>query len=106
MKMKAKVRHVFEGKLVAVFFYLTILCIIPLILKRDDDFILSHGKQGLVLFVAEAAVFIAHIALGPSVLRLGLFILISFSLWGIFEALRGQYAKLPVIANPTDKIVL
>jgi len=104
--MKSREKHVLEGKIFAVLSYLTVLCIIPLILQKDNAFVLSHGKQGLVLFVAEVAVFIAHIALGTSVLRLGFFILLSLSLWGMIEALKGQYGKLPIVSNLADKIVL
>ena len=36
-----------EGKVFAILSYLSILCIIPLILKKDNEFVLAHGKQGL-----------------------------------------------------------
>jgi len=94
------------GKMFAVLAYLTVLCIIPLLLKKDNDFVLAHGKQGLVLFVAEAAVFIAHIVFGPNILHLGFFILLFLSLWGVIEVLKGHEARLPFVGHLAEKIVL
>ena len=44
-------KQIMEGKIFAILSYLSILCIIPLVFKRDNHFVLSHGKQGLVLFI-------------------------------------------------------
>ncbi|HOW36072.1 MAG TPA: hypothetical protein PL155_06645 [Candidatus Omnitrophota bacterium] len=99
-------KQILEGKVIAILSYLSILCIIPLLFKKDNPFVLSHGKQGLVIFVGEVSVFIAHIVLGTWVLRLGLFLFGVISLWGIIEVLRGRYIKLPVIAEIADKITL
>ena len=95
-----------EGKIFAVLSYLSILCIIPLVFKKDNDFVLSHGKQGLVIFVGQVAIFIAHIVFGPGILRLGFFILGVMSLWGIISVLRGNYINLPIVADIADKITL
>ena len=101
-----KEEEIIEGKIFAVLAYLSILCIIPLVIKKDNKFVLTHGKQGLVLFVGEVAVFITHIVLGPWILSLGTFIFGSMSLWGIIEVLRGRYLKLPFVAEIADKITL
>ena len=66
-----------RGKAMAILAYLSILCIFPLLLKRTTAS--SHSKQGVVLFVAEAAVFILHIILGVWFLKLGMFVLLTFS---------------------------
>ena len=95
-----------EGKIFAVISYLSIFCIIPLVLKKDNPFVLSHGKQGLVIFVAEVAVFIAHIILGQWFLRLGMFVLGVFSFIGIIKSLTGEYVRLPLISDVADKITL
>ena len=97
---------VVEGKMFAILSYLSILCIIPLLFKKDNEFVLSHGKQGLVIFVGQVAVFIAHIALGTGILRLGIFLLGILSLWGIVEVLRGRDTRLPLVADIADKITL
>ena len=97
---------VLEGKIFAILSYFFILSIIPLILKKDNDFVLSHGKQGLVIFVAEVGVFILSIVFGENFLKLGLFILSVMSFIGIIAVLRGQYIELPVIAKVAAKITL
>ena len=76
------------------------------VLKKENKFVLFHGKQGLILFVGEVAAFIAHIVLGPSFLKLGFFVLGVFSLLGIIAVLRGQYLRLPVVADIAEKITL
>ena len=94
-----------EGKIYAVLAYLSVLCVIPLVLKKDNSFVLSHGKQGLVIFVGQVALFIMHIVL-PGILKLGLFLFGVLSLWGIIEALRGHYVRLPFVTDLADKISL
>ena len=97
---------ILDGKIAAILSYLSILCIIPLLLKKENDFVLSHGKQGLVLFVGEVTLFVIHIVLGTWILRLGFLIFGMISLWGIMEVLRGHYVRLPFVAEIADKITL
>ena len=98
-------QQIMEGKIFAVLSYLSILCIIPLVLKRDNRFVLSHGKQGLVLFIGEVAVFVISVIF-EWILRPSIFIFGVFSLWGIIEALKGQDVRLPVVSDIADKITL
>ena len=98
--------QVLDGKIYAILSYLFVLCIIPLVLKKENKFVLFHGKQGLILFVGEVAVFILHIVLGSIILKLGFFILGVFSFRGIIAVLQGQYLRLPVIADIAEKIIL
>ncbi len=102
---KASEKQIIEGKVFAVLSYLSILCIIPLVLKKDNYFVMSHSKQGLVIFIGQVAVFIISIV-WPGIMKLGFFILWVFSFWGIIEVLRGKYVRLPVIADIADKITL
>ncbi len=98
--------NVLEGKSFAVLSYLLILCIIPLILKKDNPFVLSHSKQGLVIFVGEVAVMIISILLGTWFLRLGMFVLGAFSFIGILAVLQGRLIRFPVISPIADKITM
>ncbi|HLF17360.1 MAG TPA: hypothetical protein VI749_00495 [Candidatus Omnitrophota bacterium] len=98
--------QIIEGKVFAILSYLSIFCILPLVLKKENPFVLSHGKQGLVLFVGEVGVFIVHIILGQWFLRLGMFIAGIFSLVGIIKVLQSEYVRLPIIADIADKITL
>jgi uncharacterized membrane protein len=97
---------ILDGKMFAVLSYLSILCIVPLILKKKNAFVLSHGRQGLVLFVAEVGALVLSIVFPPWVLRPFLFILFGFSFWGMVSAIRGQFVAFPVIAKIAEKITL
>jgi len=97
--------EVLEGKIFAVLAYLSILCIIPLIMKKENDFVLFHGKQGLVIFVGEVAIFISSIIF-PWLFKAGMFILFVLSFLGIIAVLKGQYLKLPIVTEIAEKITL
>ena len=96
---------VIDGKMYAVLAYLCILCIIPLILRKNNPFVLGHGRQGLVLFVAEVGTIIISIVF-PWFLAPGMFILMVLSFWGMVSAIRGSMVELPVVAGIARKIVL
>ena len=98
--------HVLEGKIFALLSYLSFLCIIPLIFKKDNHFVLDHGKQGLVLFVFETAIFIAGIIFPEWLVRIFFFYCGVLSIWGMIEVLRGHEFRLPFIAAFADKISL
>ena len=97
--------HVVDGKVFALLAYLSILCIIPLVFKKDDAFVLFHGKQGLVIFIGEVGVFILSIII-PAFLRIGFFCCGLLSFAGIIAALRGRIVALPLISGIADKITL
>ena len=96
---------VIDGKMYAVLAYLSILCIVPLIVKKNNPFVLVHGRQGLVLFVAETAALVISIVF-PWAFRPLLFILFGFSFWGMVMAIRGQAVELPIIARIAEKITI
>ncbi len=97
--------EILEGKIFAVLAYLSVLCVIPLVFKKNNQFVLLHGKQGLVIFVAQVALFILHIVF-PGILRFGFFILGVLSFCGLIAVLRGKYVRLPLIAEISEKIEL
>jgi len=99
-------QQILEGKVFAILSYLSILCIIPLVLKRDNAFVLKHGKQGLILFLGEVAVFIIHIILGLWILRLGMFIFGVLSFIGLIAALQGRDVDLPIVSGLANSITL
>ena len=97
--------EVLDGKMYAVLAYLSIFCIVPLIVKKNNVFVLEHGRQGLVLFVFEVATLVISIVF-PWVFRPFLFILFGFSFWGMVMAIRGQGVELPIIARIAEKITI
>ncbi|MCM8781556.1 MAG: hypothetical protein NC828_00645 [Candidatus Omnitrophica bacterium] len=97
-----------EGKFFAVISYISFLCILALILKKDNRFAIYHAKQGLVLFVLEVVVFIVSIIpiLGKIIYVFGVIAFGLCSIWGILQALMGNYCRFPIISDIAEKIVL
>lgn len=93
-----------ENKLIAALGYVGILCLIPLLGKKDSPYAQFHGKQGLVLTIASFVLgFIVWIPFVGWAIGLGLFILF---IMGVMNALGGKMEKLPVIGQFADKINL
>ncbi len=103
---KKQINHHRSLNLFAIFSYLSFLCIIPLVFKKDNAFVLHHAKQGLIIFVGEVAVFVVHIILGMWLYQLGMAILFSLSFVGIIAVFQGKYTKLPVIYKAASAITL
>ncbi|HNX81620.1 MAG TPA: hypothetical protein PKL77_05690 [Candidatus Omnitrophota bacterium] len=97
-----------EGKFFAIISYLSFLCIISLVLKKDNEFALYHGKQGLVLFVFETAAFILSVIplLGIVMKTVGFAFFGLVSLWCMWQAFNGNRHRLPVISEIADQIIL
>lgn len=95
-----------EGKFFAAIGYLSVLCFVPLILKKGNRFAEFHGKQGLVLFILEVAASIlkAVPALGDIVSTLAFVVLGILSLVGIVKVLMGEYWEMPVVQEIASKI--
>lgn len=116
-----------ENKLIAVFAYVNVLVLVPILAGRKSPFARYHAKQGLVLFVIEAFLhfaygtlksvlspFVAHIAatngyssyssynwleLVLSLLGVVAFAYIAFAVIGIIRVLRGEAKPLPLIGT-------
>jgi len=95
-----------EGKMFAVLAYLSFCCIIPLILKKNNTFVLHHGKQALVLFVAQVALFILSVILPMWIVKPFVFITLIFAFWGMIQALRGLTVELPLAYSIAQRISL
>ena len=93
-----------EGKIFAVIGYLGILCLVPLVFKKENKFALFHGKQGLVLFIGEiAASIIMMIPVLGVIGLLAFFVFGILSLIGIVQTLAGNYWKMPIVGDLADK---
>lgn len=94
-----------DKNLIAIFSYLGILFLIPLLVSKDKPFVQFHAKQGLVLFIAEVAT--AVIAWIPILGWIAGFILwiiwFVFSIMGIVNVVTGKQAPLPIIGKFAGK---
>jgi len=96
---------ILDGKIYCILSYLSILCIIPLILKKNNPFVLAHGKQGLIIFIIQTAVWILSIVV-PAILTPLTFVLMVLSFIGLISVLKGEFIRLPIMADLADKISL
>jgi len=86
------------NKFWALMSYLWILCFLPLIFRKKNKFARFHAKQGLVLFLISFLIWIPIFGL------LVLFVVMIFSIWGIFNVLGGKQIKLPLIGSWAERI--
>jgi uncharacterized membrane protein len=90
---------------IAIFSYIGILFIIPLLVEKDDEFVKYHAKQGIVLFVAElitgAIMWIPVI--GWIVGFVAWVIWLILGITGIMNVLGGKKKPLPIIGQFADR---
>jgi len=92
------------NKTLAALSYAWILCLVPLLGRRDSKFAQFHAKQGLVLFVIEIiAGLIFWVPLFGQLLMLALAVV---AVMGIIKALNGEWWKIPYIYEWSKKINL
>lgn len=107
MSQGSQDKEIQEGRFFAVISYIAFLCIVSLILKKDNKFALHHAKCGLVIFVLEVATFILSVISFLQWLKVvGLVVFGLLSLWGILQALIGNYSQIPLISKIAKEIVL
>jgi uncharacterized membrane protein len=90
-----------DNKVLAAIGYISFLCLLPLFLKRDSKFAQFHAKQGLVLFVVQLIVFWV-----PLLGQASMLLLFLVALFGAYQAINGEWYKLPYIYDFSKKINL
>ncbi|HBO17157.1 MAG TPA: hypothetical protein DD451_04105 [Candidatus Moranbacteria bacterium] len=93
-----------ENKAIALLSYISILFLIPLLLKKSSAFCQFHAKQGMVLFIVEVVGWFLTPFFGLGVL-VNLFALILM-IMGIINVLNNETKKLPLIGDFADKFNL
>ena len=90
----------------AILAYLWILCLVPILMKKEGEFVRFHVRQGLMLFIVEIGIAIIGIIplLGPIIYMLGILVCGLLSLAGIVQVLMGNRWKIPVIGEWAEKI--
>jgi len=97
-------KDVTENKTIAALSYVWILCLVPLLGKKNSKFAQFHAKQGLILFIIEiiASLFIWFPIFGQ-LLALALLII---AVVAIIKTLNGEWWEIPYIYNWSKKINL
>ena len=110
-----------EGRVLSAIGYLWILCLLPLMIHRDNAFSQFHGKQGLVLFIFWMVTWLVFSILIlifghlPIIgwLLFGILRLVQFLLYivylvlmviGIIKAASGVYWRMPVLGAYAEKL--
>lgn len=93
-------------RVIAAVGYLWILCLLPLLGKRESEFAQWHGKQGLVLtissFILWLVVWIPFI--GWIIGFVGTIAIVILAVNGIINALQGKYWEMPYLGQYARKI--
>jgi len=102
------VKDIEDNKLVSALGYIGILCLLPLLLKKNSPYAQFHGKQGLVLFIAEIIVFFVNVIpfLGWLIWFVASIAILLMSIMGILKAWKGEAWELPILAGYAKKIKL
>jgi len=95
-----------DNKLMGILSYIGVLCLIPLLTKKDNEFVFFHAKQGLVIFIAEViTAFVAAIPfLGWVIAPLASLLWIILSIMGIVNVLGDKRKEIPVLGKYAVKI--
>jgi len=103
-----------EDKVFAVLSYISILFVVPLILKHDNDDIYFHAKQGMVLFLAEVVIWFVLFMLESFIVALmpratfsltswlgtlAWLMFVALSLMGVYNAMRGKRWEMPILGK-------
>jgi uncharacterized membrane protein len=80
--------------------YIWILSLVMIATKKNDEFVMFHAKQGLVLFIASFLWFIPVIGWILDCLILVCIII------GFIKAMNGERYKLPVVGDLAAKFKL
>ncbi len=87
--------------LMGILAYLGILVLIPLFAAKENAFVQFHVKQGLVLLIIEAIVYVAGMmmwTLYPILSIINLAMLV-FSILGIINVVQKKQAELPILGQ-------
>lgn len=96
-------KDIMRNKVVALFSYIWVLFLVPLLVVRKSAFAQAHAKQGLVLFVAQALS--SLVVWIPFVGWLwGVIIFFIVPIYAMVRVLLGQYWRIPIIADYAERL--
>ena len=106
--MEVDKKDVEANKLIAAIGYLGILCLVPLLGKKDSAFAQFHGKQGLAIFIVWIVLWVVNIVpiLGQLVFMVGSIGLFILVVMGIIHAMNGEMWEVPVLGKYAKMIKL
>lgn len=103
-KMKKEISQMDRG--LAAISYIWVLWLIAMVLGGQNEFILRHAKQGLILFIAEILIMALAIIpiLGWLIGFIGFIASLVFTVLGFMHAWKGEEWELPVIGAFANRL--
>ena len=94
-----------ENKGLTVLSYIGLLCLVPLLAKKDSKFAQYHAKQGLVLFIMELIIWVLLVipVLGWIIYVVGIITSLVLAIMGIMNVVNGKCKELPIIGKFAEK---
>ena len=94
-----------DNRIIASLSYIFILCLVPLLLKKNSEFTQFHARQGLTITVAWFGFWVIGIVpiLGWMIAFLGNILLLIVSILGVIKTLNGENWKIPFIYEWSKK---
>ena len=95
-----------RSRFMAALSYLGVLCLIPLLFGRGDDYINFHARQGLVLWIwGVLAIFSLHIPfLGAFIFSSSVFFIMLLALLGLLSVALSRRWAFPVVSLLARKL--
>ncbi|CCQ72987.1 hypothetical protein [Magnetospira sp. QH-2] len=95
-----------KPRFMAALSYLGILCFVPLLMNRDDEYVYFHAKQGLVIWMwGVLALFALHLpGAGKWFFSFSAMAVMGFSLLGLVSVVFNKAWRLPVISFLSDRL--
>ena len=95
-----------RARVMAAFSYLGILCFVPLLLNRDDEFVQFHARQGLVLWMCGVlAIFALSLpGIGKWFFSFSGLTIMAFSALGLISVVLQRAWRLPLIHVVADRL--
>ena len=98
-ELKTPITKASDSNLMAALSYLWILSVVMLLVKKDDEFVQFHAKQGLVLFIAGIVFMIIPIIGWLANLVVFLAVIVGF-----IKAIQGERYEMPLVGDLAKKI--
>ncbi|MBU0598210.1 DUF4870 domain-containing protein [Patescibacteria group bacterium] len=98
MEEKNPVSKNSDSNLMGALAYVWILSVVMLVIKKDDEFVKFHAKQGLILFI------VSWIGIVPVIGWIIDVVVVLFIIIGFIKALSGEKYKIPLVGDLASKI--
>ena len=79
--------------------YLGILCFVPMLMNKDDEYVYFHAKQGLVIWMwSVLAIFCLYLpGIGKWLFSISVFGVFVYSVVGVLSVVFNRAWKLPFV---------